>query len=83
MWFGGPRATPAPVDPLPTPALTPGGLDQHQVDSLAWALHERWHGTRLVECERGKAACAEASGAYDDVAAIEPILLAWGIRGAA
>lgn len=78
-----PRRVPTPTDPVtPAPATTPTGatgLTQHQRDTLAVALHRRWHGEHVTTTE---ARCAELSGAYDDVAAIEPILLGW-IRGAA
>lgn len=48
-------------------------LDDSAVERLALALHERRHGSH--QSERGEAACARLSGAYDDVYAIEPVIL--------
>ena len=54
-------------------------LDDATVERLALALHERRHGDHVPE--HGKAACARLSGAFDDVYAIEPLIVAL-IRGA-
>ena len=73
-------ATPDPVAPVPAP--TPAGatgLTQHQRDCLAVALHTRWHGDH-TPIRGSKADCAALAGAYDDVAAIESLIVAW-IRG--
>lgn len=67
--------------PLPVPAslstwVERGSerLDDATVERLALALHERRHGNHTPE--RGNAACARASGAFDDVYAIEPLIVA-------
>lgn len=79
-------ATSAPVaaaaaaitSPALAPAATPPapeGLTGDQRDRLAWALHHRWHGDHRQGDEAARLRCARLSGAYDDVAAIEPIIL--------
>jgi hypothetical protein len=74
----------APVAPLPSGEWVPRGdqrLDDSTVESLALALHDRRHGDHVPE--RGKAAaCARLSGAYDDVYALEPLIVALVERGA-
>lgn len=75
-----PNATVARVLAIPAfvPPAADGGLSDRQRERLAIALHERYHGVHVPE--RGLAECARLSGAYDDVAAIEPIIVGW-IRG--
>lgn len=76
-----PEPTPDPVAPVPPPVPAGAtGLTQHQRDCLAVALHDRWHGDHAPIKGRTKADCAAAAGAYDDVAAIESLVVEW-IRG--
>jgi hypothetical protein len=63
--------------PPPAPAWVERGdqrLDDATVERLALALHERRHGNHVGD--QGKAACARLSGAFDDVYAIEPLIVA-------
>ena len=70
--------------PLSSPdpdSATDDGLGEQVRNELAIALHHRWHGDRS-ETEPGKALteadrieCARLSGAFDDVASIEPIII--------
>lgn len=47
-------------------------------NSLALALHERWHGThRAGMAPAMELVCAERASTFDDVAVIEPVILAW------
>lgn len=66
-----------PVEPIaPIPSDVPRGtvrLDDAQVQRLALALHER---RCSHTAERSQAECARISGAFDDVYAIEPEILA-------
>ena len=84
---GVPAPTQSPsAEVAPEPTSTPGpdlpasveGLADSVREALALALHERWH---RPQHEGDRVACARLSGAFDDVAAIEPVILAL-LRGA-
>ena len=77
---GVPAPTPSPsAEVAPEPTSTPGpdfpasveGLPDSVRERLALALHERWHRSS----EGDAVACARLSGAFDDVAVLEPLIL--------
>jgi hypothetical protein len=73
-----PAKSTAPETPVPLSCpnpVTEGHLTQQQWEDLALALHDRWHGTH--EPERGVAACARLSGAFDDAAMVAPLIAGW------
>lgn len=61
-------------------AAAVAGLADEQVEVLALALHRRWHGDHRLGVS--EVACARISGAFDDVAAIQPLIVGL-IRGGA
>lgn len=84
MWRGGPRPATIPAKPVEVVESGPdvvadlnglGRLSDARRELLALALHERWHGHSLDRWP--SVGCAEKAGAYEDVAAIEPLIVRW------
>ena len=68
---------PAPTGVVADLAET--GLGSARREQLAIALHERWHGAHTPD--HGKAECARRAGCFEDVAAIEALILSYILAG--